>query len=201
MTGKKPRSLTIHDLRGVIETLLPGAKLEMLSLDAGPLAVAAKLNAKFVETSGEKKQVNSVELGLMGQCPPAIAREIGYETVFVAELSLASVERFARRPRKYLEISPYPAITRDVALEIDASVANQAVGSFFDSYKEPLLEHAALFDVFSDPSGQKLDATKKSLAYTLTYRSKSKTLEAKTVDKAHAKILKALQDKLGVTIR
>ena len=193
LTSKKPRSLTIHDMRGVIEALLPGTTLHMDLLEDGPLALAANLS---VTLSG-----NKTSLGTFGQCPPAVAREIGYEAVLVAELKLKTIEKLRAQPRKYVEISPYPAITRDVAMEIDASVANQTVGQFFEAYKEPLLEDVALFDVFADPSGEKLDANKKSLAYTLTYRSKNKTLEAKVVDKAHAKVIEALKSNLGVAIR
>ena len=119
----------------------------------------------------------------------------------MAELKLKTIQKLLAKPAQYQEISPFPAITRDVAMEIDASVPNQSVDSFFRSYKEDLLESFALFDVFADPSGEKMDATKKSLAYTITYRSKTKTLESKTVDKAHAKLLKALQEKLGVAFR
>jgi phenylalanyl-tRNA synthetase beta chain len=86
-------------------------------------------------------------------------------------------------------------------MEIDAAVSHQAIGDFFRSYKEDLLESYSLFDVFADPTGEKLDASKKSLAYSLTYRSKKKTLESKVVDKTHAKVLLALQEKLGVSIR
>ena len=193
LTSKKPRSLTIHDMRGAIEAMLPGIALQMEMLDDGELALAAEL---FVTLSG-----NKTSLGRFGQCSPAIAREIGYEAILVAELKLKTIEKLLRQPKKYVEISPYPAITRDVAMEIEASVANQTVGQFFASYKEPLLEQVELFDVFADPSGEKLDANKKSLAYTLTYRSKSKTLKAGAVDKAHAKVIEALKTQLGVAIR
>ena len=144
---------------------------------------------------------NKALLGRLGQCAPTQSRKIGYGAVLVAELRMKTIEKLLAKPAQYQEISPFPAITRDVAMEIDASVSNQTVNDFFGSYKEELLETFALFDVFADPTGEKLDVSKKSLAYSLTYRSKAKTLESKTVDKAHANVLKALQEKLGVSIR
>lgn len=193
LTSKKPRPLNVHDMRGIIEALVPGVELRMELLDDSPMALAAEL---FVKMSG-----NDTSLGVFGQCSPALARKVGYDAVLVAELKLKTIERLLAEPSQYIEISPYPAITRDVAMEIDGHVANQKVAQFFRSYKEPLLESVALFDVFADPSGQKMDASKKSLAYSLTYRSKNKTLETKVVDKAHAKIIAALKEKLGVAIR
>lgn len=189
----RPRDLTVHDLRGVIEALLPGIDLIVKSLHDAHLPLAADL---YVNLSG-----NQTLLGKIGQCAPTQSRNIGYGAVLVAELKFKTIEKLQARPAKFTEISPYPAITRDVAMEIDIAVPNQDVSDFFGSYKEDLLESYALFDVFSDPSGEKLDPNKKSLAYTLTYRAKNKTLESKTVDKAHTKVLKALQDKLGVSIR
>ncbi len=189
----KPRSLTIHDMRGVVEAMLPDTRFRMELLDDSSLALAAEL---FVKLSG-----NETSLGVFGQCSPTTSRKIGYDAVLVAELKLKTIEKLMSQPSKYVEISPYPAITRDIAMEIDGSVANQTVSQFFQGYKEPLLESFELFDVFADPSGEKLDASKKSLAYSLTYRSKDKTLETKTVDKAHAKVLSALQEKLGVSLR
>lgn len=193
MTSQKPRPLSVHDMRGIIESILPGHTLHLDLLEDSPMALGAELTVKL---SG-----NAAKLGHFGQCSPAVAREIGYNTVVVAELKLKTIEKLLSQPAKYVEISPYPAITRDVAMEIDGDVANQVVSEVLQSYKEPLLESFALFDVFADPSGEKLDATKKSLAYSLTYRSPKKTLEAKTVDKAHAKVLAALQANLKVSFR
>lgn len=190
---KEPRKLTVHDMRGVVESLLPDVDINMNLVEDQHLPLAAQLSVRM---SG-----NETRLGVLGQCSPTVARKIGYEAVLVAELKLKTVQKLLTQPTKYTDISPYPAITRDVAMEIDGTVPNQSVSQFFQSYKEPLLESFALFDVFADPTGEKLDASKKSLAYTLTYRSQSKTLETKTVDKAHAKVLAALQNKLGVSIR
>lgn len=189
----KPRSLSVHDLRGVIEALLPNVPMTLEAIDDDHLALAAEVT---VSLSG-----NQTKLGALGRCKPEQARKIGYGGVLVAELKLKTIQKLLAKPAQYQEISPFPAITRDVAMEINATVPNQSVDSFFRTYKEDLLESFALFDVFADPSGEKMDATKKSLAYTITYRSKTKTLESKTVDKAHAKLLKALQEKLGVTFR
>jgi phenylalanyl-tRNA synthetase beta chain len=191
--SNRPRSLNLFDLRGTIEALLPAATLELDQVESSELPLAADVCVKL---SG-----NTIRVGRIGLCSPAVARKIGYDAVMVAELSLKLIEKVASRQTKFQPISPYPAITRDVAMEIDAHVPGKTVDHFFQTYKESLLESFSLFDVFSDPSGKKLDATKKSLAYSLTYRSKDKTLKSEDVDKAHARLLTSLQGKLGVTLR
>ena len=118
----RPRSLSIHDLRGFVESLIPGRAVEMEVLDDSHLPLAAEL---FVKLSG-----NRTKLGRLGQCSPAISREIGYDAVVVGELRLKTIDKLLAKPPRFKAISPYPAITRDVAMEIDAVVPNQTVNDF-----------------------------------------------------------------------
>ena len=66
---------------------------------------------------------------------------------------------------------------------------------------EPLLIAFECFDVFTDPTGQKLPADRKSVAYRFQYRAADRTLKAEEVDAAHQKVLEALTQKLGVKFR
>ena len=59
----------------------------------------------------------------------------------------------------------------------------------------------SLFDVFVDDGGVKLDRDKKSIAYSLTYRDDSRTLQSAEVDAAHSKVLEALQAALPAKLR
>jgi phenylalanyl-tRNA synthetase beta chain len=63
--------------------------------------------------------------------------------------------------------------------------------------KEPLLESVALFDLFTEKVGEE----KKSLAYRLTYRDRSRTLTNEEVNAAHAKIRERLRSDLGAELR
>ena len=67
---------------------------------------------------------------------------------------------------------------------------------------EPLLAKVELFDLFSGKEAERdLGAGKKSLAYTLTYRDKTRTLTNDEVTVVHAKIRERLQSELGVELR
>ena len=57
------------------------------------------------------------------------------------------------------------------------------------------------FDVFTDPTGAKLAADRKSLAYRFHYRAGDRTLNAEEVDAVHQRILNALSEKAGVKFR
>jgi len=66
---------------------------------------------------------------------------------------------------------------------------------------EPLLESVKLFDVFSGKDAEQLGPERKSLAYTLTYRDRSRTLTSDEVTAAHSRIRERLQSKLGAELR
>jgi phenylalanyl-tRNA synthetase beta chain len=92
-------------------------------------------------------------------------------------------------------------MTRDVAMEVPADLPHAKVAAFFASQKEPLFIASEVFDVFTDPTGQKIAKDRKSIAWTLTYRSPEKTLETAEVDAAHQRILAALEKALPATMR
>ena len=133
---------------------------------------------------------------------PSRARQINARhPVYVAELLLSAVRQGSSGPAKFEELPKFPAITRDVAMEAPADLANQKVAAYFSGLKEPLLIKAEVFDVFADPSGEKMPRDRKSLAYSLTYRSAERTLETAEVDQAHGRVLAGLEKALPVAIR
>lgn len=187
----EPRIADVFDLRGAIESL-PGPG----SIEIKP----GKDNGTFLLNS-EIRSGNRV-LGWIAQLHPARARQIDARNpVYVAELLLSAVRQGSAGHAKFEELPKFPAITRDVAMEAPADLANQKVAAYFSGLKEPLLIKAEVFDVFADPTGAKMPADRRSLAYSLTYRSVERTLEAAEVDQAHGRILAGLEKSLAVTIR
>ena len=116
---------------------------------------------------------------------------------------MAALQQGAQGVAKFTELPRFPSITRDVAFELPADVPHAKIAEFFTAQqkKEALLVGAELFDVFADPTGQKLASDRKSVAWSLTYRSPERTLETKEVDEVHARVLQALVGTLPASIR
>jgi phenylalanyl-tRNA synthetase beta chain len=189
--ARVPKAADIFDLRGLVENL-PGVS----SVEIKPL----KDNGTFLLHS-ELKAGNRV-LGWIAQLHPARARQLdAREPVYVCELLLSALRQGSTGPAKFTDLPRFPGMTRDVAFELPADVPNAKVAAFFNSIKEPLLISTALFDVFTDPTGTKLPADRKSLAWTLTYRAPDKTLETPEVDATHNRIVSALEKALPVVVR
>lgn len=189
----KPSNLDIHDLRAALEEVCPKG-LNLVPVDDDRMLCACS-----IEIGRGKK---ATKLGLAGIVPPARARELDLEApVMVAEINLKKLASAAGADLKYEELPKFPGSSRDVAMLISADLAAGTVADFFANHEEPLLESVELFDVFQDPSGEKLPADKKSLAYSISYRSGDRTLEAAEVETAHAKLLDSLKSGLDVEFR
>lgn len=186
----EPRIADNHDLRNHIESLCPGAVLKVRTVSHPLLAIAAQI------------QINGKPAGIVGQLQPAVARTLdARHPVLVAELDVAVLRKLLSQERQFEELPQFPPVTRDVAMEVPDDLPAAKVEDFFASVREPLLTGARLFDVFRDPDGEKLAAGRKSLAYTLTYRDRSKTLSSEEVDQVHTRVLTALRKALPATIR
>jgi phenylalanyl-tRNA synthetase beta chain len=92
-------------------------------------------------------------------------------------------------------------VTRDVAFLADRELKYQAVLDAFASADEPLLTDIRLFDLFIDPSGEKVPLHKKSMACSLTYRASDRTLTQEEANAAHGRLKSQLVERLGVTLR
>ena len=189
----RPTDLGLFDLRGALENLAAPATLTLHPVDDPRLMLASQ-----IEIGGQKK------LGLIGVLPPARARELGIDApVVVAELNLKKLSAALCTDVTAEPLPRFPAISRDIALEAPADLSNLDIANFFHkaSNEEALLVANEMFDRYVDPSGEKLAAERKSITWSLTYRSPDRTLESAEVDAAHQKILEKLKKTLPVEFR
>ena len=186
------RSLDLPDLRAVLESLAVGAtgsvEFERTESAGLVLAVAVKLGGKVIGHAGQLAPASAAPLDLRA---PVLVAEVTADDFHAAGAEHA---RFAPLPR-------FPAVTRDIALVADLGLPHARVAEVIAAAREPLLVSAAPFDFFVDPSGAKLPADKKSVAYSLTYRAEDRTLTNEEVNAAHARVKQRLTDALAVQFR
>lgn len=192
-TWRSPEAnnLDLYDLKGVVTAALgAGTKFEKDSNEGVAISLAIKVNSKPV--------------GFAGQLWPADARALDSDApVLFAEIDLTALAKAesVSVAKRYNEIPRFPSVTRDIAMLAPLELTHEKITSSLTSAKEPLLADAELFDVFVDPSGAKIPSDKKSLAYSLTYRSPERTLTTDEVSAAHAKLKQKLVSECGVTLR
>ena len=141
--------------------------------------------------------VEGVEVGRFGKIHPQVAANFDIDAdCWLAELNLDALFKLARREIRYQPFAKFPSVTRDFAFLCDEEVAAQDVLDEFLSL--PLVESADLFDVYR---GEKLGVGKKSLAITVVFRDKNKTLQDSDIEKQSGRALRALKEKYNVILR
>jgi phenylalanyl-tRNA synthetase beta chain len=182
------RSYDLFDAKGILE-MVYGSFLQAHRIAPNDLAA---LVCELVSNGGS--------IGYLGLVRPRQARELGAKgEVIVAEVDLPAV--MARSLFRLKPLERFPAVTRDIAFVAPRSTHWAEVISTLNSPRESLLADVQVFDLFVDPSGQKIPADKKSLACSLTYRASDRTLTQDEVNEVHQRLKKRLVDELGVNLR
>lgn len=188
--NKKPAITDLFDLKAIIAHLLPKAVIQFNQRERDGFIIAADV------------LVNGKPIGIAAQLSPKRCREIDSNSpIFVAELDIKKFQQLATVLEKVSELPQFPGSSRDAAMEATLKLSNADIEKAITKHNEPLLQNFYCFDLFTDPSGEKLAADKKSIAYSFFYRDDKKTLKAKDVDNAHQKLLDYLQKSLGIAFR
>jgi len=181
------------EMKGVVEEFLEKVGISE-SLSYNPEDKKAYLH------SGRQADIlyKSQKLGYLGELHPAVADTYGIgERTYIAVLDMPQVIELATFDRKYKGIAKYPAVTRDISMvmpkemlvgEVEAIIAKKG-GAYLESY--------ALFDLYE---GEQIKAGFKSVAYSIVFRAKDKTLEEADITAAMNKILTALEQQ-GIELR
>src|SRR6184192_2336672 len=181
----KKRQLDFFDLKGALNAL--GAFEFRRSKEPG-LVLMAEI---FYEAD---------RIGYGGQL--SATTSIGANApVLVAEIDLTRIAQIEEHPQPFKEIDRYPEVTRDIAMFVGSQVTHAEILAAIASANEPLLEKVELFDLFMENDGQKKPDMKKSLAYSLTYRDKNRTLTSEEVSVVHARIRERLRNDIGAELR
>ena len=187
--GGQTRSLDLFDLRGALE-----------ATGFGEVVLRRVENAEFALAT--EILVGGKTRGLAGQLSSAqSARTAGAAAVFVAEIDLPNEEEMIASAKKFRELQRFPSVSRDIALLAPETLSHEKILGVIESVREPLLATIELFDLFAGAGSENIGAGRKSLAYSLTYFDKNRTLTSDEVSAAHDRIRATLKSELGVELR
>ena len=110
---------------------------------------------------------------------------------------MPAVMEFVSFDHKYEGIAKFPAVTRDLSMLVPKDVLAGQIENIFTQRGGKILEDIKLFDIYE---GEQVAKGFKSVAYSLTFRAKDRTLEDNDVNGAMKKILNGLQS-LGIELR
>lgn len=143
--------------------------------------------------------MGSEKLGSLGKIKPEILRRFSIKhDVYFFDLDFEALCRPVTWEKKFASLPVYPSVKRDIALVVPDSISAGELLAAVRNHPDKLIENCELFDVFQ---GEKIGRGNKSIALSITYRSQSKTLTEKNVEKSHEKILHLLTEQFGGTFR
>ena len=138
-------------------------------------------------------------MGYIGELHPQVCTnyEIG-TTAYIAVLCMEAMNELYVRRASFTPPSVYPALTRDLAMVVRENITAAEVEAAIKERGGPLLTEVKLFDVYQ---GEQIQAGHKSMAYSLKFRAKDRTLTDKEAQKPLRQIVDNLTKKLGAQIR
>ncbi len=140
-----------------------------------------------------------VELGIMGEVHPDVASNYGIgDKAYCGEFFLDRLIEFSSREIQYSKPPKYPSTSRDIAMVVSESTPVAEIEKVIKEAGTEILRSVKLFDIYR---GIQVGAGKKSVAYSLTYRHDDRTLTDVETEEAHSKVVEALKNNLGASIR
>ncbi len=136
-------------------------------------------------------------LGFLGELHPSAKKEYGVKNAAVLELDLGALLEMKTSLPKAEAPSKFPSVSRDLALVLPKEVAYEDLAKEIKK-ADKLVNSVALFDIYE---GEGIALGKKSLALTLTFLDKEKTLKDEEVKVATERVLSALKIKFGAEVR
>ena len=185
---------TFYELSACVENIL-----RRIGVKPGMIVRKKSENAIFssglaIENRGGKLLI---EMGIISK---KLQKQFGLDNpVYYAELNWTALMKVIKKNEVlYTEISKFPAVSRDLALLVDASVEFAQIEQIARQTEKKLLKNVELFDVYE---GDKLPAGKKSYAVNFILQDEEKTMGDKQIDAIMQKLIANLKKQLNAELR
>ncbi len=193
MLGTYGTTETFFTLKGELEAIFAGLRMKKAEY------TAEKNDPSYHPGRCARITVEGVDIGVMGQVHPLVAANYGMDSeVFCAELDLTKMMGMLLPEPTYVPLPKYPAVSRDLAVVCDEEVTVAQAEKVIAAAAGKLLRDVKLFDIYR---GVGVPTGKKSMAFSLELRADDRTLTDSDSEAVTSKVLKALEDQLGATLR
>jgi phenylalanyl-tRNA synthetase beta chain len=188
--GEGSRAIDFYDVKADVEALLGLGDMMDYHFEAETCEALHPGQSARIHVGGKP-------VGWLGILHPSVTQAVeltGNTVIF--ELRLDAI--LQANVAKFAEISKFPSIRRDLAIIVDEQITAQSVQECIEKSAGELLNNVVLFDMYQ---GKGIDSGRKSLALGLTLGDSSRTLMEEDVEAVLGKVVTALNNKLGATLR
>jgi phenylalanyl-tRNA synthetase beta chain len=179
-------------LKGAVEVLVA-------SLHAGALAFKRCEHPAMESGWAVEIALNGETVGRMGLVSSVLRHQWRMTAPMpVAELRLAPLLAGSAKVSAVKPVPQVPSVRRDIAFVADASVTHNDAVAAIRKNAPAELTGIELFDIFQS---KEMGKGKRSLGYTIEFRSAERTLTDQEVNEAFVKIIRTLKSELNVEVR
>lgn len=197
--GMYGEDVDFYTLKGLVENILEAANVNRYDIQR------ETTNESYHPGRCANLKVGIDTIATFGEVHPEVL--INYEInkrVYLAEINITKIVKYSRVNKKYTEVPKFPAAERDIAVIVDEDVQVGDIEKAITKKCKKLLkgqkglEELKLFDIYRD---EKIGKNKKSVAYSLIFRDKTKSLSDDEINPVMEEITKELEEKFGAELR
>jgi phenylalanyl-tRNA synthetase beta chain len=191
------RALDFFDVKGDVEQLLHGRKVDFEAYTAEPHpALHPGRSARVL--------VNRQPIGFIGELHPKLAQEYDLpQAPIVFELLLDGMN--TRKLPAFKEVSKQPVVVRDLAFVVGQNIAAAQLKKAFTEVKDDnlgWLKSVILFDEFvPKEEGKGLNLNEKSLAFRLTLQASDRSLTDADIEPLLKKMIEQAGQRCAARLR
>ena len=182
-----------YTLKGLIENVLQAASINRYDIQKH------RENESYHPGRCAEIKVGIDTIATFGEVHPELLDnyDIG-KRAYLAEVNITKLVKYSKANKKYVEVPKFPAVERDIAVIVDEIVEVGQIEKIITKKGKKLLESAKLFDIYRD---EKIGKGKKSVAYSLIFRDKKKTLSDEEINATMNDIIIELEKNLHAELR
>ncbi len=197
--GMYGEDVDFYTLKGLVENILEATNVNRYDIER------ETTNESYHPGRCANLKVGIDTIATFGEVHPEVL--INYEInkrVYLAEINITKIVKYSRVNKKYTEVPKFPAAERDIAVIVDEDVQVGDIEKAITKKCKKLLkgqkglEELKLFDIYRD---EKIGKNKKSVAYSLIFRDKTKSLSDDEINPVMEEIIKELEEKFGAELR
>ena len=197
--GMYGEDVDFYTLKGLVENILEAANVNRYDIER------ETTNESYHPGRCANLKVGIDTIATFGEVHPEVL--MNYEInkrVYLAEINITKIVKYSKTNKKYTEVPKFPAAERDIAVIVDEDVQVGDIEKAITKKCKRLLkgqkglEELKLFDIYRD---EKIGENKKSVAYSLIFRDKTKSLSDDEINPVMEEITKELEEKFKAELR
>ena len=191
--GLYGENIDFYNMKGIVENILEVSNIARYE------CVSNCDNPSYHPGRVAKMVVGNDVIAMFGEINPIVTENYDIsKRVYIAEISLEKLVKYSKDNKKYTEVAKFPAVERDIAVCVDNNIEVGQIEKTIIKKSKGILEDIKLFDIYKS---EKLGLDKKSIAFSLIFRSKEKTLTDEEINKTLEEIILELKKVYNADLR